>query len=401
MNRVAFRVLFAVLLITLAAQVLVFRQANGELSPWMHQFLILIGLIVPLSMVTLFLQRGRLVLIAVVALLVSIASVPFGDDLGIRLSVLFLLGIVSSSSGSVIVVSAVMGFHVIWAVGMRGVETPWMEAEGQTSLATIIALAAWSVFVTALVGREVENAKSTHKATKRIAHLESTVQTLSKANVGYSTFARIARHQALLEERNRITREIHDDVGHTLTNVIMLSESAISAVESDKVPKGETLQAIRQQAKTGLYETRRALRLMREAEHGLPRGIDALRELVRIYEKATGVETTIEILARRERIDDPSVFLTVYRFVQESLTNAFRHGKASEVNVRLLEDEDWLCLTVRDNGVGAAQADEGIGLQGMRERVQFLGGEIRYHQNSGFVVTAVIPLRALEESEEG
>lgn len=353
------------------------------------------GVTVPLSLVTLFVPRGRVILIAIVALFVSIASVPFGDALAIRLSLLFLLGIVSSSSGNVLVVSAIMLFHLVWTVAMREVETPWAEATGQTSLATIIALAAWCLFVALLVSREMENSKSAHRDAERVMHLESTVRTLSEANVGYGTFARIARHRALLEERNRITREIHDNVGYTLTNVIMLVESAISSVESGKIPIIDTLQAIRQQAKTGLYETRRALRLMRDAEHGLPRGTDALRELVDVFEKATKVKTELEVLAQRDRVEDSSVFLTIYRFVQEALTNSFRHGKASKVQIRLLEDASWLYLTVRDNGVGAAHIQEGIGLRGMRERVESLGGEARYDQGPGFSVTAKIPLRVL------
>ena len=387
-----------ILIFSIAAQVVAARNADGTYSAWMRQFTILTALTVPPSLLALSAPAPgvRIVAVSIVALIVSIASIPFGDASGMRVSLILLLAVVSASIGNVTTISMVMAFHAIWIVAMQNVQTPWNDAPGGTDASITIALVTTLFVVTVLFLREITTTHASSRSRVHICYLENTVRTLSEANVGYSTFARIARHQALLEERNRITREIHDDIGYTLTNIIMLSEATIFAVRSGKRMKLESLEAIRQQAKTGLYETRRSLRLMRQTEDGFPRGLDALRELLEVFEKATGVQATIEVLARRNHVEDPSLFLTLYRFVQESLTNAFRHGKASKVTLRLFEEGDWLHATVRDNGIGAAKVEEGIGLQGMRERITFLGGEVHYHQDHGFIVTATIPLRVVE-----
>ena len=82
----------------------------------------------------------------------------------------------------------------------------------------------------------------------------------------------------------------------------------------------------------------------------------------------------------------------MYRFVQEALTNSFRHGGASCIEVRLFFAERDLIVSVSDNGNAPELIHEGIGLQGMRERLGEIGGSLSYHTLQGFTVIARLPV---------
>lgn len=390
--RPAFAVLTG-LFVLLIVVILLDAQEHGEISEFYRQALLLTAGAILLSFL-LPPERATAskVALAGVTLLLSIVSVPFGPYLAPRVLMLLVVAVAAAVTRERILLYAVLATHLLWQLLAAGHKTPWPEAPGTTGTEDILALIGVGALMAYVIERDMRHTAAAQEAQGTIESLSKTVENLSAANLGYSTFAQLARHQALLEERNRITREIHDGVGYTLTNIIMLSEAARSSWESGEETVPSSLQTIRQQAKTGLFDTRRALRLMRQAEEGLPRGLEALRQLLQIYSRATGVSATLEALAPKSDIEDSTVFLTLYRFVQEALTNSFRHGEATEVSVRITKVDGWLYVTVRDNGHGSPEVEEGIGIQGMRERVEFLGGEVTYAGEHGFVVTATLPL---------
>jgi signal transduction histidine kinase len=93
----------------------------------------------------------------------------------------------------------------------------------------------------------------------------------------------------------------------------------------------------------------------------------------------------------------------LYRLVQEGLTNSFRHGKATKIRIVFWSHEGELRITIWDNGTGSYSSDEGLGLRGMRERVEALGGSIDHHNTvDGYELSAVIPLggEGAEEAHE-
>lgn len=226
--------------------------------------------------------------------------------------------------------------------------------------------------------------------------LETSVNELSAANMSYNTFIQMAELQAARHERSRITREIHDGVGYALTNLIMLAESAHDLVPTGDIGVAEKFVTIRNQARVALSDTRRALRELREAEQGLLFGQDALSHMMDVFEQATGVQTTREFLAPEGVLRSDRVFPVVYRLVQEALTNSFRHGRATHVRLRIWLAEGTLIVSVNDNGNAPPTIAEGIGLQGMRERLGEVGGELSYHSIKGFTVIARIPFRVSE-----
>jgi signal transduction histidine kinase len=83
----------------------------------------------------------------------------------------------------------------------------------------------------------------------------------------------------------------------------------------------------------------------------------------------------------------------IYRVVQESITNAIRHGKASEIYITIDRRDGDLHIIISDNGVGCDSVTEGFGLHHMKERLEMLGGHMEYTGNAGFTIHALIPIR--------
>lgn len=227
---------------------------------------------------------------------------------------------------------------------------------------------------------------------RTIDSLTAAVDELSAANMSYNTFVQMAESQAARHERSRITREIHDGVGYALTNLIMLAESTQDIVHHDPASVASRLATIRNQAKLALSDTRRALRELRQAEQGLVYGRPALVHMMEVFEQATAVRTVREFLIPSGTLADERIFPVVYRFVQEALTNSFRHGHATVVELRVWLVESNLVVSVSDDGQSPETIKEGIGLQGMRERLGEIGGELSYYASQGFTVSARIPI---------
>jgi signal transduction histidine kinase len=232
-----------------------------------------------------------------------------------------------------------------------------------------------------LIGAAAENAR-----------LDAAVGQLSQANLGYQSYAQSAEQRSTLSERQRVTREIHDVVGYTLTNSIMMMEAATDMVRKDPEQVGKLIETARRNAEAGLQDVRRALRALRAQDIEAERGLRAIVKLVHLFELASGVEVQCELGNLPWSLGD-DVDEALYHFVQEGLVNAFRHGKASQVRVMFWIQDGELRATIRDNGRGAVDAVDGIGLAGMRERLSALGGTLSAgNAAGGFQVAAAIPV---------
>ena len=387
--------ILSLILVFLIVDFIILNHSATLMNEWIRQFYILTSILAILS--TLFIlvknRKVRYVFLCLILTLASILSVPFQGVISIRMFLLLLVLFAGSVCGSTPAVFVSLVFFVATAALFQGVDMAWPVYAAEATWGDLLLLSLVGIIVTALLAAWLNGSKRTERLISDLKRTKTSVAELSAANFGYSSFVQVAQAQAALEERNRITREIHDGVGYTLTNIMMLSETAIDQCAPDQKRLIESIETIRIQAKTGLYDTRRALHLLRSTGEDLPRGIDAIRHMLDIYQRATGIEARMEMLVRNQIVEDETIFLTVYRFIQEALTNAFQHGQATEVIVRLQKNSEWLIVSVHDNGSGLTTVTEGIGLQGMRERIDFLGGDISYESNIGFTVIARIPIR--------
>jgi signal transduction histidine kinase len=202
---------------------------------------------------------------------------------------------------------------------------------------------------------------------------------------------------AVAEERVRIARELHDIVAHAVS-VMVLQTGAVRHKLPDALAEDcDALRSVEQVGRTALTEMRRLLAAMRndgdEAELTPQPGLDGLDSLLEEIGRA-GLPVRLHVDGEPFPLPR-AIDLSAYRIVQEGLTNALKHARASNADVTVRYRPDDLQLEVRDNGEGSSTSNGlGHGLVGIRERVKIYGGEMSAGTatQGGFVLTTRLPL---------
>lgn len=211
-------------------------------------------------------------------------------------------------------------------------------------------------------------------------------------------WARQVSTLAQIQERNRIAREMHDVVAHSLSVMIALSEGARVVGKRDQVRADEVLKKLSGTGRTALADMRRMLGVLRQDETGelepQPTGGN-VEQLLEGFRTA-GLPITFTQTGRALP-EDTTFQLTVFRVIQESLTNSLRYARnVTDVQVRLECRRDELRLEVMDNGdaTRVPSVGSGRGLRGMRERVALFDGTVEAGPvaNGGWIVKAVLKL---------
>jgi signal transduction histidine kinase len=207
---------------------------------------------------------------------------------------------------------------------------------------------------------------------------------------------------AVVDERNRLAREMHDTLGHRLTVAVVQLEGAQRLIPTDPERAARMIGAMREQMKEALADLRRTVAALRAPLiEDLPLQA-ALTRLAQEFQEGTGLAVQLQLppdlppLSAAQR-------LTLYRAAQESFTNTQRHAQASQIWLRLQQAESSLTLTAADNGQGfpADLNGEGYGLRGLRERVAQLGGQLHLESRSGggAQLRMVLPLEAASHAD--
>jgi signal transduction histidine kinase len=234
---------------------------------------------------------------------------------------------------------------------------------------------------------------------ERIGQLEGAVAKLTTTNLGYQNYASEASGRSQKEERLRITRELHDTIGYTFTNNIMMLEAAVSKIHKDPQKVRQLITMARANTETGLESVRKTLYLLRSQEPLRVPSANKIHQLVDVFRVATGIDASVDFANFPNEVDH-ELESAFYSFIQEALTNAFRHGAATSIGVQLMRTDCSLIAMVSDNGRGAETVVEGIGITGMRERIGALGGAVRIPpMRTGFRIAAEVPYR--EEDGHG
>jgi signal transduction histidine kinase len=210
--------------------------------------------------------------------------------------------------------------------------------------------------------------------------------------------------RAVAEERRRIARELHDIVAHHITTMQLMAGGARANLARPEVAR-DALVTLESSGRLALREMRQLLDVLRaddEPESGpsLPQpGVGDLDRLVTESRNA-GLPTSFDVEGPPRALP-PTVGLTVFRVVQEALTNTRKHAGASQASVRLTYDREKITVEVRDDGPGTPAHEDapaphrgGYGLVGMRERVALHGGTLTAGPRAagGFAVVAELPL---------
>jgi PAS domain S-box-containing protein len=196
-----------------------------------------------------------------------------------------------------------------------------------------------------------------------------------------------AEEASILEERNRMAREIHDTLAQAFTGILAQVGAAKQVLTDDVEATGAHLDLIKELARTGLTEARRSVVALRPQllEEGSLQS--ALHRLVAQIRTAA-MDTTLYYEIEGAVYSLPTeVESNLLRMGQEALTNAIKHANADEIRVELIYDRDQVCLRVKDNGqgfgVGNIPASEGFGLLGMSERAERIGAQLTIGSQPG------------------
>jgi len=198
-------------------------------------------------------------------------------------------------------------------------------------------------------------------------------------------------HLATVAERERIARDLHDVLGHTLSVITLKSELAGKLIHRDPERAGKEIAEVEEISRKALSEVRDAIRGYRS------QGLIAELAHAKSTLETAGVtvqcdaSTTMKLPAMQESV--------LSLAVREAVTNVVRHAKARTCRLRLEQQNGSCRLEIRDDGVGAVNT-EGNGLRGMRERVEMLGGTLQRESDTGTTLTITLPLKTAATHEE-
>jgi len=268
-----------------------------------------------------------------------------------------------------LVILGIAGLHfgMIWSFTDPG-SPPFLGGLTVTLIQTIIFLAV-GFSISYLMSRLKEQQQSLAEANTRLTHHASTLE-----------------HLATSRERNRVARELHDTLAHTLSGLSVQLEAVKAYWDVDPQKARSTLEESLKEAHSGLGETRRALQALRAS----PLDDLGLSLAVRTMAEDTAARTNLALnLSVADKLPSlsPDVEQCIYRVAQEAVTNVAKHAKAKTLTVNLDSTEGRVTLTVHDDGVGfdIEKKDKAndYGLEGMQERAQLVGGELTVTSKPG------------------
>ncbi|KYP19881.1 Sensor histidine kinase LiaS [Streptococcus parauberis] len=239
-----------------------------------------------------------------------------------------------------------------------------------------------TVFITSLISYIIYSITEKHK-------LEEEFRMVSRVNGELNDYIAITEKVAVDRERKRISREIHDTLGHALTGISAGIDAVKVLIEIDSNKAKSQLNIVSDVVREGIVDVRRSLNKLRpDALEGRTLE-DALNKIIREFEGVSNIKiklnynwTTADLSVAVEDI--------IFRIIQESITNSLRHGHASEVIIDMVEDADYM-MFIKDNGIGAEEIVYGYGLMQMQERLAIIGGEITFNTKNGFETVIRIP----------
>lgn len=222
--------------------------------------------------------------------------------------------------------------------------------------------------------------------------LEEANTRLFEMNNQLKDYAAMQKQMGEIEERNRIAREIHDTLGHTMTGLSAGIDACIALIDYSVDETKKQLNIISEVARQGLKDVRRSMKKLRPDTLEKESLESAIQKLITETMDTSKVSIEFHSFLSTLSFEDDEED-TIYRIIQEGITNAIRHGHATRIFINLKKVDIWLVIRIRDNGMGCKDIHKGFGLTHMNERVEMLHGTVTYSSNNGFQIVAKLPIR--------
>ncbi|MDO3661967.1 sensor histidine kinase [Bacillus sp. C28GYM-DRY-1] len=235
---------------------------------------------------------------------------------------------------------------------------------------------------------------------KMHVQLEQAHAELQKAHAELQEASVLSLRYAVLEERTRIARDIHDSIGHELTSVIVQLQSLPYILKSSKEDSEKVIQNVLAIARECLQEVRSVVHQMGRSESMV--SLTALRGLIHQVEERSGLHVSFDTSSLSEESWPQNVSETIYRILQEALTNIIRHAHASHAAAVISNDETHLYVTITDDGHFTGNLTCGFGMTGMKKRAEKAGGSLSFSavQPSGLQIELALPLTTTNKEQK-
>ena len=212
-----------------------------------------------------------------------------------------------------------------------------------------------------------------------------------QVNHELENYAAVSEKIAEDKERKRLAREIHDTLGHALTGIAAGVDACIAMIDINPEATKKQLMVISKVVRQGIVDVRNSLNKLRPGaleQHGFKGAIENM-----IEEFTSVSDLTISLDYRLDKVDFENTKEDIlFRVIQESVTNAVRHGDATHIDISLYMEDNSLYLKIQDNGQGCEEIHYGFGLKQMKERLGMINGKVAYDGHHGFLTIVTIPL---------
>ncbi len=217
---------------------------------------------------------------------------------------------------------------------------------------------------------------------------------LENAKKQIEAFSQQVEGLTLVKERQRISEEIHDTIGHRLTALLMQLEAGVRLLDAGSFDGRELLGQAVENLRESIDVLRQTVRSMKPREYR--NLIYSIEELLKRFKKETGISVELSVTGAAVRLL-PGIEMVLYKNLQEAVTNSVRHGKAKAIAVYLIYEASGVSLAIEDDGIGCMEIKKGMGISAMEERLKFVGGSLSISSDKGFRVTSKIPVRGEEQ----
>lgn len=221
---------------------------------------------------------------------------------------------------------------------------------------------------------------------------------INQVNQELRNYAAITEKIGEDNERKRLAREIHDTLGHALTGIAAGIDACIAMIDIDPKVTKQQLFVVSKVVRQGIGDVRNSLNKLRPGaleEHGFQ---GAIEKMIEEFTSVSDLQIVLDYQIEKMDIENTKEDI-LFRIIQESITNAMRHGKATRIDIQIYIQEHILYLKIQDNGEGCEDIHYGFGLKQMQERVGMINGEIYYDGHDGFLTVVKIPLQRGESND--
>jgi signal transduction histidine kinase len=267
-----------------------------------------------------------------------------------------------------------------YAIALRMITGGW-----DVVLTNVPLFVAAQIFILVFTQMAVSEARSKNE-------IHQLAENLALANQQLRKYAIQAEQLATEKERIRVAREIHDGIGHHITALNMQVKAAMAVMATDTRRSMSLLQNAEELSQQVMLDIRQSVSALREStvdEGNLPQSLQKLLSSA----EAAGLSVKFQVTGE-PRILNPETSLTLYRVVQESISNTLKHAQATHYQLSLdFSDSEFIHLWIQDDGIGTNEQNGGFGLIGMRERVHLVDGmiDIQSTKGHGFSIDVQLP----------